>query len=158
MLILGFTPLEFMELLSYVATVVGIPLALGTFVLQEKKERQNEQEEIYDKLMGHYADIQEKLFEYPEIDLHTAPSHDPETQRRQYILYEMLISLFERSFILLEAEKDPAYQRMWNSWVDYIESWLAKPNFVAALPQLMKGEDPDFVAYVAKLSGLDLRP
>lgn len=157
-MIFGFTPLEFMELLSYVATVVGIPLALATFVFQEKKERQNEQEEIYDKLMGHYADIQEKLFEYPELDMHNTPSTDPETQRRQYILYEMLISLFERSFILLEDEKAPEYQRMWNSWVDYIQSWLAKPNFVAALPQLMKGEDPDFVAYVAKLSGLDLRP
>lgn len=158
MMIFGFTPLEFMELLSYIATVVGIPLAVGTFILQEKKERQNEQEEIYDKLMGHYAEIQEKLFEYPELDMHNTPSLDPETQRRQYILYEMLVSLFERSFILLEDEKAPEYQRMWNSWVDYIQSWLAKPNFVAALPALMKGEDPDFVAYVAKLSGLDLRP
>lgn len=158
MMIFGFTLLEFMELLSYVATVVGIPLALSTFIFQEKKERKNEQEEIYDTLMGHYAGIQEKLFEYPELDTHNSPSADPETQRRQYILYEMLISLFERSFILLEDEKDPAYQRMWNSWVDYIETWLAKPNFCKALPQLMKGEDPDFVAYVAKLSGLDLKP
>ncbi len=157
MIIFGFTLLEFMELLSYIATVVGIPLAVGTFMLQERKERQNEQEEIYDKLMGHYAEIQEKLFEYPELDMHSQPSGDPETQRRQYILYEMLISLFERAFILLESEKDPAYQRMWNSWVDYIQSWLDKPNFVAALPALMKGEDPDFVAYVAKLSGLDLK-
>lgn len=157
-MIFGFAPLEFMELLSYVATVVGIPLAIATFMLQEKKERQNEQEEIYDKLMAHYAEIQSKLFEYPELDMHSAPSEDPETHRRQYILYEMLISLFERSFIMLENEKAPEYQRMWNSWVDYIESWLAKPNFVAALPQLMKGEDPDFVAYVAKLSGLDIKP
>lgn len=156
-MILGLTPLELMELLSYIATVVGIPLAVGTFILQEKKERQNEQEEIYDKLMGHYAEIQEKLFEYPELDMHTAPSTDPETQRRQLILYEMLISLFERSYILLESEKEPEYQRMWNSWVDYIETWLAKPNFVLALPQLMKGEDPHFVAYVAKLTGLDLK-
>lgn len=152
------TILEFFELLSYIATVVGIPLALLTFVYQERKERQNEQEEIYDKLMGHYAEIQEKLFEYPELDLHDQPSLDPETKRRQYILYEMLISLFERSFILLENEKDPEYQRMWNSWVDYILQWLERPNFCAALPKLMKGEDPDFVAYISKLSGLDLKP
>ncbi len=157
-MIIGLSLLEFFELLSYVATVIGIPLALMTFVYQEKKERQNEQEEIYDKLMGHYAEIQQKLFEYPEIDMHAEPSKDPETQRRQYILYEMLISLFERSFILLESEKDPNYQRMWNSWVDYILQWLEKPNFKAALPKLMQGEDPDFVAYIAKLSGLQLKP
>jgi hypothetical protein len=157
MTIWGYSLLEFMELLSYVAALIGIPLAVGTFMVQEKKERQNEQEEIYDKLMAHYAEIQEKLFEYPELDMHSAVSADPETQRRQLILYEMLISLFERSYILLANEKEPEYQRMWNSWVDYIQSWLDKPNFVAALPQLMKGEDPDFVAYVAKLSGLDLK-
>jgi hypothetical protein len=156
MMIFGMTFIELMELLSYIATVVGIPLAVGTYIIQERKERQSEQEEIYDKLMTHYATIQEKLFEYPELDMHTAPSADPETKRRQLILYEMLISLFERSYILLEAEKEPEYQRMWNSWVDYIQTWLAKPNFAAALPQLMQGEDPDFVAYVAKLSGLDL--
>ena len=157
-MIAGFTTLEFFEFMSYVATVIGIPLVLLTFIYQEKKERQNEQEEIYDKLMDHYTGIQNKLFEYPELDIHAHPSQDPETARRQYILYEMLISLFERSFILLAAEKDPAYQRMWNSWVDYILQWLEKPNFVAALPQLMKGEDPDFVAYISKLSGLDLKP
>lgn len=157
-MIFGMNVLEFFELLSYVATVVGIPLAIATFALQEKKERQNEQEEIYDKLMDHYSEIQEKLFEYPELDTHTEPLKDPESARRQYILYEMLISLFERSFILLESEKDPEYQRMWNSWVDYIREWLDKPNFVNALPRLMRGEDPDFVAYISKLSGLDLKP
>lgn len=150
--------LEWFEFLSYLATVIGIPLAVWTFILQEKKERQNEQEEIYDKLMAHYAEIQEKLFHYPELDVHDTPSPDAETMRRQYILYEMLVSLFERSFILLESEKDPAYQRMWNSWVDYIHQWLAKPNFRAALPALMKGEDPDFVAYMSELSGIELMP
>lgn len=150
--------LEWMELLSYVATVVGIPFALWTFIVQEKKERQNEQEEIYDKLMAHYAEIQEKLFEYPELDEHAHPLLDPEAARRQDILYEMLVSLFERSYILLSDETDPAYRRMWNSWLDYIQIWSARPNFRAALPGMMRGEDPYFTAFMAKLTGLDLKP
>lgn len=153
-----YTPLEWMEFFSYVATIVGIPMAMFIFVVQEKKERQNEQEEIYDKLMGHYTDIQNKLFEHPELDIHDKPLGNPEDTRRQYILYEMIISLFERSFILLEYEKDPEYQRMWNSWVDYIRQWLKYNNFRAALPQLMEGEDPDFVTYMSKLSGISLKP
>lgn len=153
-----YTLLEWMEFFSYVATIVGIPLATFIFVVQEKKERQNEQEEIYDKLMGHYTDIQNKLFEHPELDIHDKPLENPEDSRRQYILYEMVISLFERSFILLEYEKDPEYQRMWNSWVDYIRQWLKYNNFRAALPQLMEGEDAEFVTYMSKLSGLPLKP
>lgn len=150
--------MTWMELLSYVATVVGIPLALGVFIFEEKKERQAEQEEIYEKLMQHYARIQEKLFEYPELDQHDTLLADAEDARRQYILYEMLISLFERAFIVLYGEADPAYRRMWNSWEDYIAQWLQRPNFRAALPRLMQGEDRDFVAYFARASGLDLKP
>lgn len=146
--------MTWLEFLSYVATVVGIPLALGVFMFEERKERQAEQEEIYEKLMDHYARIQEKLFEYPELDQHDAPLTNAEHARRQYIVYEMLTSLFERSFILLYGETDPAYQRMWNSWEDYIAEWLARPNFRVVLPKLMHGEDPDFVAYMQDKSGM----
>lgn len=149
--------LEIMELLSYVATVIGIPLAIATFIHQEKKERQSEQEEIYDSLMDHYSEIQEKLFEYPELDQHDTSLTDPEAARRQQILYEMLVSLFERAFILLYGETDPAYTRMWNSWLDYIDLWSNRPNFRAALPFMMRGEDPDFTAFMSKATGMDLR-
>lgn len=157
-MIFGMTFLEFMEFLSYVATVVGIPLAILMFLVQEKKERQNEQEEIYDKLMEQYTLIQEKLFEYPELDVHDAPLVNTEDARRQYILYQMVVSLFERSYILLASESDPAYQRMWNSWVDYICEWAVRPNFRTALPKLMEGEDKDFVAYMASITNLALKP
>lgn len=150
--------LEWMELFSYIATVVGIPLALTTFVYQERKERQSEQEEIYDKLMEHYSNIQGMLFECPELDVHDKPLQNPEDARRQRILYEMLASLFERAFILLYGETDPAYRRMWNSWNDYIEIWVTRPNFLAVLPALMKGEDADFVAFMAQRTGLPLKP
>jgi hypothetical protein len=157
-MIFGWTFLEFMEFLSYVATVIGIPLATVTYILQEKKERQNEQEEIYDKLMGHYTVIQEKLFEFPELDVHDKTLNNFEDARRQYILYQMVVSLFERAYILLASEDDPAYQRMWNSWEDYIREWIKHPNFRAALPRLMEGEDKFFVDYIAGLSQLPLKP
>lgn len=155
---LDYTLLEWMEFFSYVATVVGIPLAIVIFSLQEKKERRIEQQEIYDKLMGHYTEIQNKLFDHPELDIHDKPLENIEDARRQYILYEMVVSLFERSFILLHGEDDPDYLRMWNSWVDYIKQWLVHKNFRDALPRLMEGEDKDFVAYMSKISGLSLKP
>lgn len=155
---MAYTLLEWMEFFSYAATIVGIPLAIVIFVFQEKKERRLERQEIYDKLMDHYTEIQDKLFAHPELDLHDKMPENPEDLRRQYILYEMVVSLFERSFILLHGEDDPEYARMWNSWVDYIKQWMMHPNFRTCLPRLMEGEDKDFVAYMAKISGLDLKP
>lgn len=149
--------LEIFEFLSYVATIVGIPLAIWVFMHEEKKERQAEQEEIYDKLMDHYDHILGRLFEHPDIDQHHKPLEDAELKRQQRILYEMLINLFERAFILLYAEKELAYRRMWNSWEDYIRLWISRPNFIEILPTLVEGEDADFVAYMARLSNLELK-
>lgn len=150
--------LDFFELLSYIATVIGIPFALWTFVHEERKERQAEQEEIYDKLMDHYDDILARLFEHPDIDQHNKPLEDAELRRQQKLLYEMLMNLFERAFILLYGEKEVAYRRMWNSWEDYIKLWISRQNFLEMLPDLVKGEDPDFVAYMSRLSGTKLEP
>jgi len=150
--------LEYFEFMSYVATIVGIPLALWVYLQQELKERQAEQEEIYDKLMDHYDSILGRLFEHPDIDQHNKILEDPELLRQQKILYEMLINLFERAFILLYEEKEPAYRRMWNSWEDYIALWVNRPNFREMLPDLVKGEDAGFVSYIARLSNLTLTP
>jgi hypothetical protein len=152
------TTLEWFEFLSYAATVIGIPIALWIFMREEHKERVAEQEEIYDKLMDHYDDILGRLFGHPDIDQHDKPLSDPELRRQQKILYEMLVTLFERAYILLFGEEEPSYRRMWNSWEDYIKVWIARPNFRDLLPDLMRGEDAKFVAYMGQISGLDLKP
>lgn len=36
--------LETWELLSYVVTVIGLPLAIGIFLYEQRKERENEEE------------------------------------------------------------------------------------------------------------------
>jgi len=41
--------------------------------------------------------------------------------------------------------------RRWASWEDYMREWCARPEFRAAVPALIGGEDPDFVAYLQKL-------
>lgn len=153
-----YSMLELFELLSYLATVIGIPMALATFMYQEHKERITEQSEIYDDLMSHYAQIQNKLFEFPEIDQHDKPLPNLENARRQRIVYEMIVSLFERAFIMLYGEKDPEYRRMWNSWSDYVNYWTSQQNFRQALPELMKGEDSAFVDYMKSVTGLPLVP
>lgn len=97
--------LEFFELLSYIATIVGIPLAIWIFKREELKERQAEQEEIYDKLMDHYDHILARLFEHPDIDQHNTPLEDAELRRQQKILYEMLATCSSGPLFCFTAKK-----------------------------------------------------
>ena len=49
--------LELFELLSYVVTVVGLPLAIVTYWREQRKERENEDEDTYQLLSVAYADF-----------------------------------------------------------------------------------------------------
>ena len=54
---------EFWEISSYIVTVVALPFAIIVFILEQRKERQNEDEELYQQLTDEYADFSKILLE-----------------------------------------------------------------------------------------------
>ena len=151
------TTLETWELLSYVVTVVGLPFALAVFILEQRKERQNEDDEIYQKLSDEYAEFSKLLLKNADLRLLSRESDkyllDDEQNERKRIMFDILISLFERAFILVyEDDMNPHTKRQWSSWEDYIRFWLRRPDFCSSLEDLLDGEDPDFQKYMRKLS------
>ena len=40
---------ETWEILSYVVTVIGLPLAILVFLFEQRKERENEEEEVFER-------------------------------------------------------------------------------------------------------------
>jgi hypothetical protein len=155
----GYVPimdLETWELLSYVVTVVGLPLAISVFVFDQRKERDNEEEEVYQLLSDNYQDFLKVALENSDLRLFsTEKTNDlDEIQiERMYIVFSMLISLFERAYLLLyEDDMTPKQWRRWRSWEDYMREWCQREDFRSALTTQMGGEDPDFVAYLQKLA------
>ncbi len=74
---------------------------------------------------------------------------DPEKLERKSIIFDLLVSLFERAFILVyEEDMSDQHRRLWASWEDYIRFWCAREDFRQALPGLIAGEDPDFEQYI----------
>ena len=134
------------------------------FLFEQRKERENEEEEVYQLLSDNYQDFLKVALENPDLRLfseETTPSLSDEQQERQLIIFTMLVSLFERAYLLLyEDHMSPKQARRWNSWEDYILEWCQKPHFRFRLPQLLRGEDPSFVRYVEQIaaSRRDTRP
>lgn len=147
---------ETWELMSYIVTVVGLPLAIGVFLLEQKKERENEEEEVYQLLSDNYQDFLKVALANPDLRLFSveAPADLNDEQReRELIIFAMLVSLFERAYLLLYDESmSPRQARRWNSWEDYILEWCNKARFRSHLPRLLRGEDPSFVRYVERLA------
>lgn len=147
--------LETWELLSYVVTVVGLPLAIFVFLYEKRKERENEDEEVYQLLSDNYQDFLKVALANPDLRLFSSAESlqlTDEQRERMVIMFDMLVSLFERSYLLLYSEKMTADQlRRWHSWEDYMRDWFSRADFRAALPALLEGEDPAFVNYVRGL-------
>jgi hypothetical protein len=139
--------------LSYVVTVVGLPFAIAVFIWEQRRERANEDEELYQRLSEEYAEFSKLLLGNADLGLMTEYRKDEaltdEQLERRSIIFDLLLSLFERAYILVYKENGSEQaKRLWASWDDYIRSWIAREDFRESVPSLLLGEDPGFVAYI----------
>lgn len=156
------TFLEEMELLSYIVTVVGLPLAIVTYVLEQRKERHNEEEEIFQRLSDEYREFLKLVLDHPDLHLlrrdGARQTLTEEQQERQLAIFGILISLFERAYLLVYEERmDKHTRRMWQSWEDYMREWVRRAEFRDALPSLLEGEDEEFTRYIRQLADAERR-
>lgn len=148
--------LETWELLSYIVTVVGLPLAIFVFLFEHRKTLDSEEEEVYQLLSDNYQDFLRVALDNPDLRLFSQATQtdlSEEQKERQLIIFSMLTSLFERAYLLLhEDAMTDKQKRRWNSWEDYIIEWCRKPHYRQLLPQMLQGEDPDFAVYIQGLA------
>jgi hypothetical protein len=147
---------DFWELASFVVTVVGLPLAIATFLYQARRERANEEEEEYQLLNDAYIDFLEVVLKHPDLRLRSnapTPNLTAEQEERMLVIFDMLIALFERAYLVAYDENmAPDKARRWNSWEDFMREWVRRENFASRLPELLTGEDPAFSQYIRKLA------
>lgn len=148
---------EVWEILSYVVTVIALPFAIIIFVIEQRKERRNEEEEIYQRLSDEYREFLKLVLDNSDLQLLRRDvvrlDLTAEQIERRFAVFGILISLFERAFLLVYEEKmDKQTSRLWQSWEDYIREWLQRPDFRQALPELLHGEDADFTHYIEGLA------
>jgi hypothetical protein len=149
--------LQTWELLSYIVTVIGLPFAIVIFIYEQRKERQNEEEEIFQRLSDEYREFLKLVLDNSDLQLlrreATAAAFTPEQKERRLAIFGILISLFERAYLLVyEEDMDKKERRLWQSWEDYMREWIRRPDFRAALPELLEGEDPEFTDYIRRLA------
>ena len=150
------TIMEVWELLSYVVTVIGLPMAVTVFIYEQRKERDNEDEEVYQLLSDAYHDFLKLVLANPDLKLRSqaaTPNLTEEQQERMQVIFEMLISLFERAYLTAFDDRMTAkQQRRWHSWDDFMREWVRRDDFRAQLPRLLQGEDADFAEYIRRLA------
>ncbi|HWZ94373.1 MAG TPA: hypothetical protein VNW30_04195 [Opitutaceae bacterium] len=156
------TLLQDCEMMFYIVDAFALPFAIIVFVLEQRKERQNEEEEIFQRLSDEYREFLKLVLD--NTDLHLlgragSPQNFTDDQKeRRYAIFGILVSLFERAYLLVyEEHMDKQTRRMWQSWEDYMREWVRRTEFCDALPQLLEGEDEEFTSHITKLAEAERR-
>lgn len=147
---------DYWEVASFVVTVFALPFAIFLFLYEQRKERDAEDEEAYQLLQNAYNDFLKIVLDNPDLGLRSTTARNDlsdEQRERTLIILEMLIALFERAYIVAyEPDLRGVALRRWNSWDDYMREWCRREDFYFLMPQLLRGEDPDFAAYIRRIA------
>ena len=148
--------LSWLEPLSYLVTIIALPDAIFVFIIEQRKERQNDEEEIFQRLSDEYREFLKLVLDNSDLQLlrreGARQDFTEEQKERRFAIFGILISLFERAYLLVYEEKmNRQTRRMWQSWEDYMREWARRADFRDNLPQLLEGEDEEFAQYLRML-------
>lgn len=147
---------SFTHFLSNTVTVLGLPFGIFLFWTQRAKERENEDRAIYESLTASYDDFLRLAVTNTDLQLWTKTASvdlNEEQAERLTVLFELLVSVFERAYILSYSHKMTSGQeRRWAAWENYMRQWCRREDFRSRLPPLLRGDDAEFVAYITNLA------
>jgi hypothetical protein len=145
------------EFSFYLVETFALPFAILVYVFERRKERIADQEELYQRLSDEYTNFLKLVLDNADLQLlrkgASLPVLTEEQKERRLALFGILVSIFERAYILVyEEHMDKQTRRLWSSWEDYMREWCRRADFQQALPELLEGEDPDFRKHIQRIA------
>ena len=110
-----------LEALSYLATIIGIPVAIAVFLLEKRKDRFQQERETYVEANGRYIDYLTMCLEHPDLDCFEFTKDDPDLKEagmdvKKLTALTILISLLESGYVLYRNQHTSARSTQWRGW------------------------------------------
>lgn len=124
----------YLELSTYVITILGVPFALYMYIDEQKSQRAEREYGTYDALDDKYIDLQQLCLQYSKLDIFDTPFKNPnklteEEHKQEEAILLIRISIFERAFLMYQREAAKAKKDQWDGWEIEIIEWLERKNF-----------------------------
>lgn len=146
--------MEALQMLSHAATTLGVPIAIVLFLNEKRKERREREYGTYHALDEKYLQYLELCVEHPELDLYYLPLSAPKEltpaqQIKQYALFEILVTLMERAYLMYRDQSSDIKRRQFEGWNMYMTDWSRRKNFRALWQILGHQFDTEFTSHMA---------
>lgn len=145
-----------LEALSYCATIIGIPVAIGVFIYQKRKDRVEHEIDTYLRANDKYVQYLSLCLDHPELGFSENSLNEPEVARsgfnlKQLNIFSVLVSMLETGFLLYRYQNSAVRDAQWRGWYKYIEYWASRSDFRDAWEAIGPEFDEDFQAFTNKL-------
>jgi len=145
-----------LEAIYYLTVIFGLPLAVFEYLRVKRKEKQDRDYETYNSLDEKYLEFQQLCLSHPYLDIFDVPDANPvqldERQKKEELIaYTMLMSVFERAYLMYHGTSRKMRKSQWSEWHDYIRSYCARANFRAAWEKSGNTFHTDYQNYMERL-------
>ncbi len=140
--------LEWFELLSYIATVIGIPFAIYVFYKDKVKERKLQEKEALFTSHSLYTDYLKICLDNPELDVYNSSFNKTEytlNEKKELIIFEILFAYLETTYLYYKDQSEEIQNKRWEGWVNYIKDFAEEENFRNAWDLTGGQWDKDFM-------------
>ena len=145
---------DLLQISASAAVLVGIPWGLYQHYRAVKKEQRDRELGTYNALDEKYIEYQRLCLDHSNLDVADVPHQhvsrsSPEDERKQVILFTILMSIFERAYLMYGDQATSVKRRQWSGWDEYIRSFCRRDNFRKAWEDSGTTFDTSFHAYMA---------
>lgn len=145
---------NWLQLLANISTFLGFPVAILVFAYSVKVAVRDRELGTYSSLDDKYLDYLRLCIEHPKLNLYYIEAQDMELsateQTARYALFETLVTLMERAFLLYSDHSEEVRKRQWAGWDEYCSDWARQARFQRLWDKLGTQFDSRFVEYMDK--------
>lgn len=144
------------QIIANAATFFALTIAVISYITENRRRRMEREYGTYNALDDKYIEYLRLTMENPEFDTYSLDdfshfeSADRDTRVKIMAMFQIMISLCERAFLMYSDQGSKIKLSQWSGWKAYIMHWSTKPGFKRLWPEIGSQFDEDFVAFVEK--------
>lgn len=149
--------------LAYLATALGLPMALLIYWRDVRRSREEREVGTYAALDDKYLHYLELCLQHPHLNIYVYPlvpkrSYSAEENVQRYAMFETVISIAERAFLRYRGHSSEKRRKQWSGWEAYLQDWKCHPDYPELWDRLGTQFDTDFVDFVNGLKPAEKLP
>ncbi|MGB9179977.1 MAG: hypothetical protein WCB68_12090 [Pyrinomonadaceae bacterium] len=137
-----------LEAVSYIATIVGIVIALFVFWSEKRKERRAREAEGYARANDRYIQYLTLCLDHPDANTFDPDITSTGVETKRLIMFSILINVFETAYLLLRSASHDIRDRQWKGWDNYIRMWAGQEDFAKTWTAIGPDFDSEFQHYM----------